>query len=225
MDIRSTVRIPELPTLAPEVKRLTSSDRVTGALQSLVLDHMLVSDGQALWVDAKNNATTTSLVRVAPSRRILDQINVARGFTAFQHYSLIKELENVVTDETTLIVVPAIEWFYAKDELYSNEGEEMLESALTRLRELSREYEIPVLISNSESSEFGGLIDQYCDSELTCLQTEFGPRFTGDEYETLVFECNGGLQTTFAFWRRILQQRHSARFTTKPQEVTHIGPY
>jgi hypothetical protein len=35
-------------------------------LQSLVLDHLLLHDGPAFWVDANGHATTTTLAQIAP---------------------------------------------------------------------------------------------------------------------------------------------------------------
>lgn len=225
MDSISTDPVPELPNLDPEVTLLTADGQASGALQSLVLDHLLLTEGQALWIDAKNNAATTSLAKIAPSRRILDRIQVARAFTAFQHYSLIDDLEEAITDDTSLIVTPSIEWFYTNEDLYSGEGEEMLECALEILEVLCAKYEIPILVSRDGSADSEELVERYCDSELTYIPTEFGPRFSGEEYETLVFKCEGGVQTTFAFWRRILETRHSAQLAQEPQEVTHVGSY
>jgi len=49
-------------------------------LQSLVLDHLLMHDGPAFWVDADGHATTTVLARIAPSRQLLDRIRVVIYF-------------------------------------------------------------------------------------------------------------------------------------------------
>ena len=61
-------------------------------LQSLVLDHLLLHDGPAFWVDANGHATTTTLAQIAPSQRLLNRIHVARGFTAYQHYGAVCDL-------------------------------------------------------------------------------------------------------------------------------------
>jgi hypothetical protein len=61
-------------------------------IQSLVLDHLLMTDGPAFWVDTNGYATTTSMARLALSHRLLNRIHVARGFTAYQHYSIVCDL-------------------------------------------------------------------------------------------------------------------------------------
>jgi len=65
-------------------------------LQSLVLDHLLLNDGPAFWVDANGHATTTTLAQIAPSQRLLNRIHVARGFTAYQHYGAVCDLPTAV---------------------------------------------------------------------------------------------------------------------------------
>jgi len=65
-------------------------------LQSLVLDHLLLNDGPAFWVDANGHATTATLAQISPSQRLLDRIHVARGFTAYQHYGAVCDLPTAV---------------------------------------------------------------------------------------------------------------------------------
>lgn len=225
MNEPATDDVPTLPTLDSEVTVLATEGRTTGALQSLVLDHMLLSDGTALWVDARGNAATTSLARIAPSKRTLDRIHVARGFTAFQHYSIVDDLPSEITEETSLIVAPSVEWFYANDDLRSGEGEAMLRDAMATLQELAATHDVPVLVSRATAGELGACVLEYVDTELECITTSFGPRFVGDDFDTLVFECNGGVQTTFAFWRRVLEHRHSMQASGVPQEVSPVGTH
>jgi hypothetical protein len=54
-----------------------------------------------------------------------------------------------------------------------------------------------------------------------CEQTRFGPRFIGDEFETLVYPIeNGTVQTRLAFWQRVLQTRVS---DTESAEISTSG--
>lgn len=239
MDATDAVEMPKLPELDDGITLLTVDGRSRGALQSLVLDRLLSSEGNALWVDSRHNARTTTLATVAPSRRTLDRIRVARAFTAFQHYSLVEDLEATIDERTSLVVVPAIEWFYANDDLCQGEGATMLDAALGRLDRLATTHEIPVLVSRAArdgvrttgdgvratGGNVGDRVDAYCDARLECVRTPFGPRFTGETFETLVFECEGGVQTTFAFWRRVLERRHAARLSEASREVATVGTH
>jgi hypothetical protein len=184
-----------------------------------------MNDSRAIWVDSKNNAATTSLRKLAPSQRTLDRIRVARAFTAFQHYSLIEDLTLEVTEETSLVVVPAIDWFYANDDLCKGEGETMLTHALDILSDLAPANDIPVLLSRHSNQGLGTEVEPYCDEVLECTNTRFGPRFEGEEFETLLFDCNNGVQTTLAFWRRVIEQRHPTIAPNGAAEVTRIGSH
>ena len=60
---------PELPSLEPGITLLETDERMTGSLQSLVLDQLLLDDGSAIWIDAHGNGTTHPLTRITPSEQ------------------------------------------------------------------------------------------------------------------------------------------------------------
>ena len=216
----------EFPTLSPGVTLLTMDNRAVGALQSLVLDHLLIGDGTAIWVDARNNAITTTLSKLAPSKRVLERISVARGFTPFQHYGIVEDLPEALASTTELVVAPDIDWFYRKAELQAGEGEQMLEDVLERLHHLADTHEIPVLLSRAQQAGVGEIVAAEAEELLTCELTKFGPRFSGDDFETLVFECaDGWMQTTLAYWRRLLDIKHPSTLTGEPTGVSTLGSY
>lgn len=221
--------VPTFPELDPGLTLVETDGRAAGALQSLALDHLLLGDGEAVWVDANGNAATTSLAKVAPSRRVLDRVRVARAFTAFQHYGLLEDVEGPLSPATDLLVAPAVDWFYRDDDLRSGEGEAMLAGALDRLGTVAERHDLPVLVSRSGADGLGAAVAGRCDRTLECVHTEFGPRFSGDGFETLVFECPGGVQTTLAFWRRVLERRHAAAAeaaaATDLQGVASVGSH
>lgn len=216
--------VPTLPELDAGVTLLTTDGRARGALQSLALDHVMLGDGTAVWVDSRNNAATASLARLAPSRRTLERVRVARAFTAFQHYGLLEDLPGAVGDDAALVVAPAVDWFYANDDLREAEGEAMLAAALERLRGVAADRDVPVLLSTAGTG-LEGCVEARCDAELACTATRFGPRFSGESFETLLFDRDGGVQTTLAFWRRVLERRHSARPAGDATEVTPVGSH
>lgn len=249
----TTGSAPALPTLDPGVTLLTTDGRATGALQSLVLDRVLCGDGAALWVDADGHAATTSLAAVAPSRRTLERIRVARAFTAFQHHALLADLEAAAASldaPVEVVVAPAVEHFYAADDLRRGEGEAMLTRGLELLGELAAARDVPVLLSRSGSggergrgpggeagsetgtegeteagAGLGAVVAAHSDAVLSCTRTGFGPRFVGEDAETLVYECRDGVQTTLAFWRRVLERRHAATLDAEPREVARVGAH
>jgi hypothetical protein len=221
---------PELPELQPGVRLLDveGDDRATGPLHSLALDHLLLNDGTAVWVDAGGHAVTQSLASLAPSMRILDRIYVARGFTVNQHYELVRELLERVDEHTSLVVCPAFDRLYRDAEAYADEGEDLLLRALATVVSLADRYDIPVLVTRSERDSFSDPLEAAAEETLRCEETKFGPRFVADEFETLVYPVeNGVVQTTLAFWKRVLQTRVSVRepAETPTAEVNTRGTY
>jgi hypothetical protein len=221
---------PELPELKEGVQLLDveGDDRATGPLHSLVLDHLLMNDGNAVWVDAGGHAVTQSLARISPSMRTLDRIQVARGFTAHQHYDLVRRLPDRVDKDTSLIVCPEPDRLYRKTEIYADEGEDLLLRAIATIAGLANRHDVPVLLTRSKQDSFSAPVEAAATETLRCEQTKFGPRFVGDAFETLVYPMQDGtVQTTLAFWNRVLTARASASEATRTPnpEVNIRGAY
>ncbi len=236
-----------LPSLEDGITLLDiTGGRGVEALQALVLDHLLCHDGPAFWVDANGYATTTSMAQIAPSQRLLDRIHVARGFTAYQHYGAICDLPGAVNkfiqqtatntegrvqsscDESpylpSLIVVPAIDSKYRDDDTLSGMQADTLQArTLARLVTYADSYEIPVLVTRTKIDAFAAPIATAANHHLECEQTQMGPRFIGEKFETFVYPVDHGYcQTTFAYWRHILKTR-AARQGVEPAAPTAPG--
>ncbi|WP_369333267.1 MULTISPECIES: hypothetical protein [unclassified Haloferax] len=205
-------------------------------LQSLVLDHLLLHDGPAFWVDANGHATTTTLAQITPSQRLLNRIHVARGFTAYQHYGAVCDLPSAVNqsiqtstadtratdrrasdrDEDTsphtpaLIIAPAVDAQYRADDTLGGAHAKTLQArTLARLATYADGYDIPVLVTRAQHDDFTAPVATAADHHLECEQTRMGPRVVGEDFETLVYPVDDGAyyQTTFAYWRQLLAAR------------------
>lgn len=228
-----------LPSLGDGITLLdVEGGRGVPILQSLVLDHLLMHDGPAFWVDANGHATTTILARISPSRRLLDRIHVARGFTAYQHYGALchlsravnNSIQQLVRDSATvnrvpsdagddassftpsLIVAPDIDAQYRADDTLRQPHAATLQArSLARLSRYADSYDVPVLVTRSQCDEFTAPVATAADHFLECEQTRLGPRFVGDDFETLVYPVEDGTyyQTTFAYWQHLLEVRAS----------------
>lgn len=227
-----------LPSLDDGITLLDiDGSRGVPILQSLVLDHLLLHDGPAFWVDANGHATTTTFARIAPSQRLLDRIHVARGFTAYQHYGAVCDLPTAVNqyikqtsttytsatrpqssgpddesspDIPSLIVAPAVDAKYRTDDTLGETHAATLQArALARLATYAEGYDLPVLVTRSNADEFSAPVATAAKHHLECEQTRMGPRFVGEEFETLVYPVDDGAyyQTTFAYWRQLLGAR------------------
>jgi hypothetical protein len=229
MESHRSNRLPELPSLSVGV-HLLESESVRGPLQTLVLDHILTTRGPAYWVDTHGHATTQPLARLAPDPQVLDRIHVARGFTVFQHCALTETLATVVDGTASLIVYPAIDGLYRDDALREDDCQAMLVRVLAMLSGLAREHDLPVVLTRTRDDVFSKSVANAAGDIIECEQTRMGPRFHNDAFETLVYPLgNGQLQTTLAFWERILEARQpiydAAQVGPQSPEVPADGSY
>ncbi|WP_327051996.1 hypothetical protein [Halomicrococcus gelatinilyticus] len=218
-------RSPRVPRLDPGVTLLEVDDRATGALHSLVLDHLLVDDGTAVWVDARDEGTTRPLARIAPNLRLLERVAIARAFTPWQHQALLRDLDDAFPAEASLVVAPAFDWCYRSDDLAESEAERLCSAATSLVADVAEREGVPVVLTRTAGTPFAAELLDVVDDVVRCEITAFGPRFAGDDFETLVYpHGDGTVQTTLAYWRQVLATRHPAAATaTTPTEVSAGG--
>jgi hypothetical protein len=179
-------------------------------------------------VDTAGCARTTTLARVAPTWRLLERVHVARGFTPYQHHAAVADVPDAATDlvarnhgdavdAPALLVAPVVDGRYRDaDDLPREHARQLLARTLARLRRYSDAYDAPVLLTRTGGSDeaegaFAGIVANAADNRLHCERTPQGPRFVGDDTETLVYpQADGTLQTTLSYWRTVLDQRATA---------------
>lgn len=217
-----SLTIPELPDLDPGLTLVETAGDPRVPLQTLAVDHLLLETGRALWIGTGRYCTTDTLVEVAPDRRVLDRVDVARGFTPYQHTALINGLEAQLTDDTAVIVLPAVDAHYRGDDVQGGDGQDMLLRAVAQLARVAREYDLPVLCTRTHADEFAAPIETAAASTLEVRETDMGPQFVGEEFETLVYPLEGDwVQTTIAFWQEVLRARQPLHDVATIGEVGH----
>lgn len=209
---------PTLPTLGNDQYLLATDDTATGPLQALVLDHLLLNDGTAYWIDAAGHARTDTLARLAPSTRVLNRVQVARGFTAYQHTALFDRVTDLITSETPLVVAPAVDVLYRDDDSRGVDAAQLLHSAISTLAARCCEADTPLVLTCHQRDALTAPVARHVDEILRCETTRFGPRFVGDGFETLVYPLDDGtVQTTLAFWRHVVEQRAAVTTADQPE--------
>lgn len=239
--------IPDIPELEPGLQLLEVEEggRDPTPLQSVVLDHLLLGqhDSRAIWVDALDYVRTDRLATLAPRQSILDQIHVARGFTAYQHASLIDSLYSHLCGADTadqkatapgiqgadhgnlsVVVAPALDGLYRADDVREQTAEDLLLRNVARLSRIARDKDIPVVVTRARADDFSAPIEQAAEQTIHCRKTEQGIWFGAQDAETLVYPVEGGyLQTTLAYWEEILQARtplYDRYGVGKPEPIT-----
>jgi hypothetical protein len=157
-------------------------------------------------------------------------VHVARGFTAYQHYAAVADLPAAVNRQVAaahdrrggreagdgtpaLVVAPAVDAQYRGDDAPRDELARTLQArTLARLDSYADGYDVPVLVTRTADDAFTAPVAATARHHLAAEQTRFGPRFVGDEFETLCYPVGDGsaFQTTIAYWRELLGARADA---------------
>jgi hypothetical protein len=202
---------------------LLRSDEPAAPLASLAIDRLLTDGGPVWWADAGGHARTDTLARVAPSTGLLDRVRVARAFTATQHASLLETLERRTTPDAALVVCPALDALYRGDDLPGDEPADLLAAAADRLVRIAGSG-VPVLLTLGTADDLASPVARAVDERVDHESTRFGPRFAGEGFETLVYpRRDGTVQTTLAFWRRVLERRAAVAGAAGPSTGTGTG--
>lgn len=215
---QSETTIPELPELDAAIYLLDDQSEEPGPLQSLVLDHILLHDAPGFWIDSGGWATTIPMARMAPSMHALDRINVARGFTPFQHYAICERLQAIEFPTDSLIILPEVDAMYRSDDPRGDEGQALLTRALAKIGHAARSHSVTVLMTVTQQDAFTDPVDEFSTKQLSVETTPLGPRFTSTEFDTLVYHDNEGwMQTTLQYWQQLLEARKSLH--TVPHDI------
>ena len=206
------------PTLDPGLTRLRSDD--ASALYRLVVDALARREGDALWVDARNRADSYALYEAAGDRLApLDDLRVARAFTAYQHHTLVRRAVAAATPETDLVVVPCVDSLYRDDDVPDGQARAMLRSTLAMLSGLAAARDLAVLVTcggaprrpgaadsaaatttDDDGDRLAGLVADAVDREVRAESTRFGLRFDAPGFESRGYAELGGWQTTIPYW-------------------------
>ena len=189
----------QLPTLDPGVTYLDDGD-APPALYRLVGHHLADADGPAYWVDARNAASPDAIRRYAPVP-LGDRLHVARAFTGFLHYELVRALPGRVSPGTALVVAPNVASLYADDDVAEAEGDAMFAATLELLSALADAVAAPVVVTASEDCD---QVRAAADRTLDADRTRAGLRVEGSSFDTTVYWDDWGFQTTIPYWADLL---------------------
>jgi hypothetical protein len=134
-----------VPALEPGVTLLRGGP---AALHRVVVAELARGRTAALWVDPGRAVSTHALYELAPSKRPLAGLRVARAFTAYQHHALVRELVSRASSRTQLVVLPGVGQLYRDDDVPDYEREALFEAAVSVGAELAASLTIPVLLGD-----------------------------------------------------------------------------
>lgn len=160
----------------------------------------LPQQGITYWVDAASIASTYTLYDLAPSERWLSGLRIARAFTAYQHFSLAQDIVNRVSSRTARLLVPNVTRLYRDDDVPDHEAVDMLGAVVQGLGATAEHYDLPVVVSVSQSDELSETVLEAADHVIACEETRLGHRFHGDGIETTAYWDDGYWQTMIPYW-------------------------
>ncbi|MGZ0746470.1 hypothetical protein [Haloparvum sp. AD34] len=191
---------PDLPQLdAGDVTALRRESPRDSSLHRLVVDELGRAD-EALWLDARNNASTYTLYELAPGTARLDDLRIARAFTAYQHHSIARRLVAEATPATDLVVAPCLASLYRDPDLPDERATRLLRSTLSILAELAAAVDAAVLVTVERDDRATERVLATADRELEARSTAEGVAFEGDDYVTPGYWGTGFWQTTVPYW-------------------------
>lgn len=156
----------------------------------------------AYWIDARNAAATHVLYDCAASPRILDGLEIARAFTAYQHHTLVREVVRRAGPGTDLVVAPNVADLYRDPDLPEWERTDLLAATLETLSELGRVLECPVVVTAADADD-ADRIAADAAVEIECVRTREGLRLDrADDDGTITAGYWHGRywQTTIPYW-------------------------
>lgn len=208
-----------VPDVEPGLTVLQTEHHHSGAVHSVARRAIQQTNGPVYWLDARNTASTYALHELFSNDRALDRIQIARAFTAYQHYSLAEDVLNRISPRAGCLIVPNLASLYRDDDVPGYDSEALLEAAATALAELGRAYEIPVLASlGGPADSSAGLVTEPADTVITAERTSLGYRFEGPDFETDVYWADSYWQTTIPYWVDLLGAAEES------QEQSLTGP-
>jgi hypothetical protein len=187
---------------AGEILHLEQPGQRSTAIHELVGRVIPQINGEVVWVDAADHAVPAALAEHADHPRRLDRIQVARGFTAYQHHEIVRTLPRVVDGSTGLVVVPAATCLYRDDDVPDHDAERYIGATVRVLEAVAETFDVPVLVSTAAGTplDFQIPITLAADRSIQCERTGLGFRFDGDGIETTVYWADGWWQTTIPYW-------------------------
>lgn len=169
---------------------------------------------KAVWIDTKNESSTYALSQYG-DLNIMENVEIGRAFTAFQHHSLIQQLEEFVDKNTRLLVVPNISYLYVEGQLSDWEAEELFQETWEKLKEVQEKYELKVLLSADLAPQIPYYVSSDCVNEIKVERKSEGLKYDSENFDQMIYRKNGEVQTTMRYW-----EKQKIRVEA---EVTHHG--
>ncbi len=177
------------------------------ALHALVINQLILSREEALWLDTGNTCSTHIISRITPEQNILEKITVARAFNPYQHHKISENLSKEINESTSLLVLPLLDHLYHKKIADKRERIKTLHSTLENIHHTTDKHDLTTIITASGASN----LDFMADNVIKCRETRQGLKFKSKNFSTLTYTGPGYIQTTLKLWEILLKNAYRVR--------------
>lgn len=188
-----------LPEPSSGITCLQVTEPKSPAIYELVT-HWMTAERPSFWIDSRNVANTYRLYEGVRADRVLSGLQIARAFTAYQHYTLCQQLLQSVTPHTELVCLPNLTSLYRDDDVSEYERATLIDTVCDGVAELAATYDLPIVVSTIHDDEIAEPLLSRAERTIHCEQTPFGVRYEGDDVDTTVYRDGPHWQTTIPYW-------------------------
>ena len=229
---------PQVPELADGITRLAGGDGLGTALRAIAVEELgrpeHPPDAPALWIDVGGAAATRGLYEQGLDPGRASSLEIARAFTAYQHFSLVERLCERVSSATPFVICPNVADLYDDGDLRRGEARELFGAAMDRLAETVETHDVPTVITTGSPGDrrLAGIVEGLADRTTRCRPTQLGLRFSGEDFETRTYGTAwGDCQTTFEYWASVAVERaavgwadeHASAWVEEPLEPVGLS--
>jgi hypothetical protein len=168
--------------------------------QSFVAAELEGRNNTAVWIDSKNESSTYALASFG-SPGIMEKVRIGRAFTPFQHHSLIHQVDEFIQENTKLLVLPNLDYFYLDGQIKDWEAEELFQEIWKQILDLRYQYDLKVLVSlSSWKSDLTHPVIRDAENSIKVEKTSQGWKYESDDFEQHAYRDGGEVQTTVSCW-------------------------
>lgn len=209
----------QLPTLDSGLVCL-DDEGAPAALYRIVGRHLADDRGPAYWIDARNRAAPAAIDRHSTAAA-WRSLRVARAFTGYQHYELVRSLPGRMRPNASLVVAPNLASLYADNDVPDHEADAMADATLALLAEVAETFDVPVLVTTS-AAPYAEDVRAAADRHLDAERTDAGLSVTGPSFQTDVYWHDWGFQTTIPYWVDLLGAAEERGTLATPQTAQSL---
>lgn len=132
----------------------------------------------------------------------MENVEISRVFTPFQHFNAFQKLEKHTSKNLNLVCVTGATRLYREEGLDGEEGEELFREAWRKLKQQKEKHGFNILVTLPEPiSVLGYPVVADTDKEIRVEETGQGLKFDSEDYEQLAYSRKDSLQTTIKYWK------------------------